>query len=70
MMTIDNHTHTHTIFLHFGSLLFFKKNKQKLKFSTTHAQIYVSFHKNMLTVESPCGIEPQSLANENLTIRP
>ena len=24
----------------------------------------------MLTVESPCGIEPQSLANENLTIRP
>ena len=24
----------------------------------------------MLTVESPCGIEPQSLANKNLTIRP
>ena len=24
---------------------------------------------NTLTVESPCGIEPQSLANENLTIR-
>ena len=27
-------------------------------------------NKNMLTVESPCGIEPQSLANENLSIRP
>ena len=26
--------------------------------------------KNMLPVESPCGIEPQSLADENLTIRP
>ena len=25
--------------------------------------------KNTLTVESPCGIEPQSLTNENLTIR-
>ena len=24
---------------------------------------------NVLTVESPCGIEPQSLINENLTIR-
>ena len=25
--------------------------------------------ENILTVESPCGIEPQSLINENLTIR-
>ena len=25
--------------------------------------------ENVLAVESPCGIEPQSLINENLTIR-
>ena len=42
MMMADEHTHTLIVFC----FLNLKKNKQKLKFSTTHARIYVSFFKN------------------------
>ena len=42
------HTHTYNFFKFWQSFVFFKKNKQKLKFSTTHAQIYVSFHNTLL----------------------
>ena len=48
MMMFDENIHTYIVVF----CLNIKKNKQKLKFSTTHAQIYVGFYKNIVTVES------------------
>ena len=43
MMMTDDHTNTQILVVF--CFLNLKKNKQKLKFSTTHARIYVSFLK-------------------------
>ena len=55
-------------------MLFERKRESNDFIAERHMKFEICYSKkmpsNMLTVESSCGIEPQSLASENLTIRP